>query len=211
VTVLESGKEILGSVAEYYSGKISTHGVAPAGVDWNSKEGQDLRFLQLCRILDNASEFSVNDLGCGYGALVDYFDATGSAFRYLGLDVSEAMVREASKRFAGRINVRFEVGFVPSVVAEYGIASGIFNVRLDHSDEAWMRYVLETLDVLNDTSTKGFSFNCLTAYSDKDKMRKDLFYADPSWLFDHCKRRFSKNVALLHDYDLYEFTILVRK
>jgi hypothetical protein len=26
-----------------------------------------------------------------------------------------------------------------------------------------------------------------------------------------CKRRFSRNVALLHDYDLYEFTVLVRK
>jgi hypothetical protein len=57
----------------------------------------------------------------------------------------------------------------------------------------------------------GFSFNCLTAYSDPDKIRPDLHYADPCALFDLCKRKFSRNVALLHDYDLYEFTILVRK
>jgi hypothetical protein len=29
--------------------------------------------------------------------------------------------------------------------------------------------------------------------------------------FDHCKRNFSRQVALLHDYGLWEFTILVRK
>ena len=39
----------------------------------------------------------------------------------------------------------------------------------------------------------------------------DLYYADPLDLFDYCKRNFSKNVALLHDYRLYDFTLIVRK
>ena len=43
-----------------------------------------------------------------------------------------------------------------------------------------------------------------------ERMRPDLYYADPCRLFDHCKRRYSRHVALLHDYGLYEFTILVR-
>jgi hypothetical protein len=30
-------------------------------------------------------------------------------------------------------------------------------------------------------------------------------------VFDLCKRRHSRNVALLHDYGLYAFTVLVRK
>ena len=50
----------------------------------------------------------------------------------------------------------------------------------------------------------------LTSYSDPDRMRPDLYYGDPCRLFDHCKRRYSRHVALLHDYGLYEFTILVR-
>lgn len=58
---------------------------------------------------------------------------------------------------------------------------------------------------------QGFSFNCLTSYSDKEKMRPDLYYADPSKIFDLCKRRYSRNVAVLHDYGLYEFTVIVRK
>jgi len=42
-------------------------------------------------------------------------------------------------------------------------------------------------------------------------MRPDLYYADPLFLFDFCKQNFSKNVALLHDYRLYDFTLIVRK
>ena len=30
-------------------------------------------------------------------------------------------------------------------------------------------------------------------------------------MFDLCKRRFSTRVALLHDYPLFEFTVIVRK
>ncbi|MGR9969871.1 hypothetical protein ACUOIB_23760, partial [Escherichia coli] len=69
----------------------------------------------------------------------------------------------------------------------------------------------ETLDSLDRFSRRGFSFNCLTSYSDEDRKRDYLYYADPCQLFDLCKRRYSRQVALLHDYGLYEFTILVRK
>ncbi len=31
------------------------------------------------------------------------------------------------------------------------------------------------------------------------------------FFFDYCKRNFSKNVALLRNYGLYDFTVLVRK
>ena len=46
--------------------------------------------------------------------------------------------------------------------------------------------------------------------SDEDKRRSDLHYADPLAWFDWCKRNASHQVALLHDYGLWEFTIVVR-
>jgi hypothetical protein len=51
----------------------------------------------------------------------------------------------------------------------------------------------------------------LTSYSDPDRMRPDLYYANPGEIFDQCKQRYSPQVALLHDYGLWEFTVLVRK
>jgi hypothetical protein len=41
-------------------------------------------------------------------------------------------------------------------------------------------------------------------------MRADLYYADPAFYVDQCLSRFSRHVTLLHDYPLYEFTVLVR-
>ena len=94
---------------------------------------------------------------------------------------------------------------------DYTVASGTFNIRGDQSPKVWTDYVLSVLHQFNSLSRKGFASNFLTTYSDDDKMRPDLYYADPRFLFDYCMRTFSKNVALLHDYHLYDFTLIVRK
>lgn len=202
---------LLAEVADYYSAKLAEHGETPHGVDWNGEESQVLRFEQLAKIISYQTAFSLNDLGCGYGSLFDYMKLYSREFTYNGCDVSEGMIRAAQARYADDVNAQFTVASEPPKIAEYGIASGIFNVRLGRSDAEWREYLEVTLDVLDRTSQKGFSFNCLTSYSDKDKMRDYLYYADPCALFDLCKRRYSRNVALLHDYGLYEFTILVKK
>ena len=90
------------------------------------------------------------------------------------------------------------------------VSSGLFNVRQDVDVDAWERYVLDTLRRFAGLSRRGFAFNVLTSYSDADRMRAYLYYPNPGVLFDYCKRHFSRHVALLHDYGLYEFTILVR-
>lgn len=203
--------DLLSEVADYYSEKLAQHGETPRGVDWNGEESQALRFEQLCRIIDGRGPFSLNDVGCGYGALHDFLASRFSEYSYSGIDVSESMIRSAKRRYQGIAQTRFMVSSEPDGVADYGVASGIFNVRLGRADAEWRDYVKATLDVLDGTSRLGFSFNCLTSYSDAEKMRDYLYYADPCVLFDLCKRRYSRNVALLHDYGLYEFTILVRK
>lgn len=202
---------LLSDVAGYYSDKLAQHGQSPRGVDWNGEEGQVLRFRELCRVIDTSQAFSVTDLGCGYGALYDHLSSLGLDFQYLGVDVSQSMVDAARCRLDGRPNARLLQAGVPDVVTDYGIASGIFNVRLGRSNTEWQTYVEQTLETLDRASRKGFAFNCLTSYSDTDRMRPDLYYADPCRLFDLCKRRYSRHVALLHDYGLYEFTLLVRK
>ena len=73
--------------------------------------------------------------------------------------------------------------------------------------------ILETLARMNELCTRAFAFNMITNYSDADRMaqRPDLYFGDPLFFFDFCKRHLSPNVALLHDYGIYDFTILVRK
>ncbi|OUL82348.1 class I SAM-dependent methyltransferase [Paraburkholderia hospita] len=202
---------LLSPVERYYTSKLEKFGALPAGVDWNSVEGQSKRFEQLSKLMSTDAEFSVADLGCGYGALLDYLSQRFNRFSYVGLDISQAMIDAAARLHPQVSNAQFLVGTKPDHKVDFAVASGIFNVKLAADEAPWRAYVVETLERMNDFTTRGFSFNCLTAYSDADRMRQDLHYADPCELFDLCKRRFARNVALLHDYDLYEFTIIVRK
>uniref|UniRef100_UPI004048A26F class I SAM-dependent methyltransferase n=1 Tax=Polynucleobacter sp. TaxID=2029855 RepID=UPI004048A26F len=209
--MLSNKTDLILEVAGYYTTKLREHGETPRGVDWNSEDSQILRFDYLCKVLNTSNHFSINDLGCGYGALYDFLSIRYKEFSYLGVDVCESMIRAAEERNKNKPQARFILSDEPDQVADYTVASGIFNVRLGRSDEEWRSYLEATLDVLDRASRIGFAFNCLTSYSDSDKMRDNLYYADSCVLFDFCKRRYSRNVALLHDYDLYEFTILVRK
>jgi SAM-dependent methyltransferase len=205
---------LLQDVAAYYSAKLRQHGATPRGVDWNSEDDQLLRFSQLLRVVQNGIDFSINDLGCGYGRLFDHMTASGHRdFRYQGYDLAPEMIQTARQHHPGIPASSFLAITHPGdmAVADYTVASGIFNVRLHHSESEWQSYVLQTLELMDARSMAGFSFNTLTRYSDKDRMRDDLYYADPCYLFDYCKRHFARNVALLHDYGLYEFTLLIRK
>jgi SAM-dependent methyltransferase len=213
VGVTEVTEEYLNKVAQYYSAKISQHGATAQGVDWNGEVSQFARFEQLCKLLplEREVEFSVIDLGCGYAALNDYLSIHYSNYSYCGYDISEDMVIEANRRLENITSANVVCAADISVPADYAIASGIFNVMLETGEDDWLAYMKKTLHSLNHSARNGFAFNCLTSYSDAQMMKDYLFYADPALLFDYCKREFSKNVALLHDYDLYEFTILVRK
>jgi hypothetical protein len=201
----------LNAVREYYEDKLREYGATPRGVDWNGETSQLVRFNELSKVIveGGAGVFSLDDYGCGYGAYLDYLHERGfNHLDYLGLDVSADMVKEAR-----RLHTKgaFEVRSTSPRVADYAVASGIFNVALDQKRAAWEQYIKDTLDALHAATKRGFAFNCLTSYSDAEYRRPHLYYGDPCFYFDHCKRRYSGQVALLHDYGLYEFTIIVRK
>ncbi|MBA3828696.1 MAG: class I SAM-dependent methyltransferase [Taibaiella sp.] len=203
--------KILDSVNKYYSDKIKEHGISPKGVDWNSVESQELRFKELSSFINFGNQFSILDFGCGYGALLPYINGLTGNFSYTGFDISEEMIREARANNTQNKNAAWTTQLSDIEQFDYSVASGIFNVRLEVGDNEWKKYIENTLVRINKHSTKGFSFNMLTSYSDKEYMRDYLYYADPAYFFDFCKRNFSKYIALMHDYPLYEFTIIVKK
>ena len=206
----EQPTAILADTIDYYSRKITAFGASPQGVDWNGEESQLLRFAQLTQLIDTDNG-TLNDWGCGYGALLDYLRRHHPGIDYHGIDVAAPMIEAACRAHPQSTPDTFVVADRPARVADYSIASGIFNVRQQHRPDEWLNYLHATLHLLDAYSRRGFAFNCLTAYSDPERMRADLYYADPGALFDYCMRHFSRHVALRHDYPLYEFSIIVRK
>lgn len=200
-------------LSNYFSEKLDEFGATPKGVDYNGPESQALRFEQLVKVINPSRLFSVIDYGSGYGGMFDFLNGKGWEFEYYGIDLIEKMVlagREAHKDFP---NAHFTTDESAVPLADYLLAGAIFNIKLAESYENWQDFTCKTLSRMNALCSKGFAFNMLTKYSDSDRMaqRPDLFYGDPLFFFDFCKRNFSRNVALLHDYGLYDFTILVRK
>ena len=197
----------------YFIEKIQTHGPDPKGVDFNGSQAQESRFEQLAKVIEPDKPFTVIDYGCGYGALFDYLRGKNWEFTYFGLDTIEQMIaagKQAHRDFAHAYFFQSENELAP---ADYLLAGSIFNNKFEAENEPWLQFILATLRRMNDLCVRGFSFNMLTRYSDEERMaqRPDLYFGDPLFFFDFCKRSFSRNVALLHDYGLYDFTILVRK
>jgi SAM-dependent methyltransferase len=205
--------DIDNQVKAFFEEKITTFGSVPRGLDYPSLERQQICFDQLTKIWRDPSEAaSLLDYGCGYGALIEYLEEHQfQVTHYQGYDLAPGMVKAAQQQYGHRANCSFTTDKNQLTGADYVIAGGVFNMKLETSNDDWLPYILEQMDSLWNLSARGFAFNILTSYSDAEKMRPDLYYADPGYLFDYCKRHYSRNVALLHDYDFYEFTVLVRR
>lgn len=206
-----SNSQELEKVKEYFAQKLETFGPTHRGVDYNSTESQEIRFAQLVKVIDASQKYSLLDFGSGYGGMYDYLLRLGHKVHYVGYDIAEPMVLKGRELHPNDPNCWFTTEINDVSLLDYAVVSGTFNMKLDADFDSWTQIVLSALRQMDARTLKGFSFNMLTKYSDADRMRPDLYYADPLFFFDYCKRNFSRNVALLHDYHLYDFTILVRK
>lgn len=201
---------IVDAVSSYYSAKLAEYGPGPRGVDWRDGESQHLRHRQFLRLLSSDPEASVLDLGCGYGDFLSFLRDSGHRGPYIGYDIAPAMI-DAARHLHGTATLHsFHVGTPPSAEADYAIASGIFNVMRGATRAEWADHVWQTIDALARAGRRGVGFNLLSLSSDPEKRRDDLFYADPPGILRDCMARFGRHVALLQDYGLWEFTVLIR-
>jgi SAM-dependent methyltransferase len=202
---------ILEAVGDYYGNKLAEHGPTPRGVDWNDIASQRVRHRQFLRLLAEDPDASVLDMGCGYGDFLQFLRAAGHRGHYIGCDVAAPMVEAARQLHGEASDHSFMVGVAPEGGADYAIGSGILNVIRGATPEAWADHVKDTVAALHVAGRRGFGFNMLSLVSDPERRRADLFYGDPAGVLADCIARYGRHVALLQDYGLWEFTILVRR
>ena len=206
-----SVQDTLKKVEELYTHNLAEHGTSSKAVGWNTEDCQTLRFDKLAYMVDGSAPYSVNDFGCGYGAQLQYLQGLGhEVSAYYGYDLSADMLAKASdvlRNTATDIHL-FQHGNVDTK-ADYAFVSGTFNVRFESNNEAWETFIQDTLANLFAHSNKGVAFNMLTKYADWEEPH--LYYGDPCFWFDYCKKHFTKHVAILHDYPLWEWTLVMRK
>jgi len=201
----------LDKIKKLYDDNIQEFGISSRSVGWPDEQAHQLRFDKLVYGLESNIDtpVTINDLGCGYGAFFNYLEGKGHHIEHFyGYDISEEMIIKGKELLASK-QVEFFIDSKLSTVADYSFTSGIFNVRFEESDAQWEEYIKEVLHNMNQFSKKGFAFNLLSTYV--DFKRDHLYYGDSKIFFDYCKKEFSRFVTLLHDYPLYEWTIVVKK
>ncbi len=208
---MNESDSIRSSVATYYASKLAAHGPTPQGVDWNGVASHELRHRQFLRLLDGIPDASLLDLGCGFGDFFRFLRAEGHRGRYIGYDIAPDMIAEALRLHGQGADRQWRVGAEPEEGADFAIASGILNVKGNTPVEVWERYVLETIDILARVGRRGFAFNVLSLSSDPERRATNLYYADASKMLSYCLDLYGRSVALLQDYGLYEFTVIVRQ
>lgn len=201
-----------GRIARYYTAKIERHGPTPAGVDWPSARAQELRFAQLLRVCDFGAPLTLDDIGCGYGALLGHIERTSPAATvdYLGVDLSAAMVTRARRLWRDRPTAAFEVGGRSPRTADYSVASGTFNVRIDEPIELWERFVADTLRGMAAASRRGFAVNFLKPLPRGTDTVPELYRPPRGRWSAFCESALGRTVSVVDGYGLREITLLVR-
>nr|WP_279343406.1 class I SAM-dependent methyltransferase [Variovorax terrae] len=200
-------------IENYYSERVRTYGATPLGVDWTCVPTQQLRFVQLLKLCSfRRTAFSLNDLGCGYGALKHFLSDRypRSRIDYLGVDISPLMIEEARRLWKAHDNTKFVIADTSPRVADYSVASGIFNVRLYQPLDLWMQFIEQTLTNLHATSRLGFAVNFLTQLPSGITARPELYRSLPETWALYCTQKFNSRVKILENYGLREFSLLVK-
>ena len=195
------------AVERYYTDKAARHGATPAGADWSSGRTQQVRFEQLLSACPRRGGFSLNDFGCGYGALLDTlaFHPAATEIDYLGIDVSQAMIELARGRYPNAAFVR--AASVPRT-ADYTVASGVFNVKLSVPLSKWTAYVASALSELFAATQVGLAVNFLSP--SQERSITELYRPDPQDWTEYFTGRGAR-VELLAGYGLPEYTLVIRR
>jgi len=201
----------LSKIEKLYSDNVKTFGIDSRSVGWNTPESQYLRFEKLLKIIKvKKDSFTINELGCGYGELYKFLEKGDfNLSQFNGYDISKPMLDKCQEYIGKTSKLQLHNKSKLKTVADYTITSGIFNTPFDNNIYEWEVYIENTIKNMYDFSNKGIAFNFLTTFV--DYRNDNLFYQDPSIILKFCLENFGKNASILHDYELYEFTVLVFK
>jgi SAM-dependent methyltransferase len=198
---------------DHYSAKFSQHGANSQGVDWGTDQARVvLRYDKMLALLeDGPGKPSVLDVGCGYGGLLGHAQSKAIALDYSGIDVAEAMVEAAKRKYPG---TRFLVGDVLDLNAasqkfDYVICNGILTQKLDVPGLAMDEFAGRIIRHMFALCTRGLAFNIMT--SKVNFFENNLYYRNPAEMLAWAMTEITPRVKIDHSYPLYEYSMYLYK
>ena len=180
-----------------YRNRLASKGNTAQGVFWRSQSSQFARFdalLSLVHQLRGGKPTSVADIGCGYGAMLDFISASPT-FRqidYQGVDINRAMIAACKQKFPYQTGI-FSTGNKPSTMVNFCLFSGTFNLTHSHDPTMWNDYIFTCLDRCMKQAQYGLILNLLCA--PKAKIQKQIFYASRTAFIQRAEAHFGPTHA----------------
>lgn len=204
-------QKILSKSKEFYESCLKEHGEIAKGLNWKNKKTQYLRF-EILTSIGNINKKSIHDLGCGFGDYLIFLKNKHRNFHYLGSDISNKMINIAKKlNNKNNFIVRdfFCSKFNSSYLTDYVIASGLFSVKNNFSNQTWENYIFHGTKQMFKYAKQGIGFNVMSSAVDfKDK---NLFYMNINKLLNFLERNLSPKIKVITSYNLWEYTVFVYK
>ena len=200
-------------ISYIYNKRFDIFNNTPKGVFWNSKLSQDLRLnIILDKILQNAKsdEFSIADIGCGYGRLYEIIrerKLDGKA-QYHGFDINQKII-SFCKNNTDFENIKFSISAFPLNETDYVVMSGTYNLAPTNNISLWEDYIIKNLKSNWKLVKKALIFNCLI--KEKREINKALYYTELSWIKKICERNFCEPEVIKHNLLKDDITIILKK
>ena len=196
-----------------YKDRLAALGPAPKGVFWRNQSTQIARFdalLDLVTTVTPAANPSIADIGCGYGAMLEFLQKTPryQRFQYIGVDINQAMINSCKQRFTAQKQLFF-VGKQPPLPVDFCVFSGTFNLCHTMDTSLWHDYIFINLQSCWKRSRYGLVLNLLCA--PQTQIKNQIFYANRQTFIATASRVFGPTHARSTPHVTGDVTFLIAK
>lgn len=201
----------------YYEDLLSTYGDHFLSLDWKSIESQQTRFKileDLVKMFD-PNNFSVLDVGCGFGDLYSYLAKNGHHLNYTGVDLSPKILGVAKARHPKAIFEEKDI-LTDKRFSQYDFVfcSGTLNISFDDRDKH-LNFICSMLIRMFELCKICVGVNFLSSTAiyhvkDEDLQHSQYFYTKPEEITVMAKGMTDRFV-IRHDYHPGDFTAYLLK
>ena len=157
-----------------------------------------------------SEEFSIADIGCGYGRLYEVIKERNldGKVQYYGFDINQKLINfcKNNKDFK---NVEFAISALPFKKTDYVVMSGTYNLTPTNNILLWEDYIIKNLTSNWKLVEKAMIFNCLI--KEKKEINKALYYTELSWIKRVCENNFGKIQIFKNQLLKDDVTIVIKK